>query len=1135
MEQDNSTQKTKSFGLSTLALNNKISVYILTALIVIAGIGIYITLPKELFPEISFPQVYVSTVYPGNSPKDIENLVTRPLEKELKSVDGLKTLKSTSVQDFSAIIVEFNTDVNIEDAVQDVKDAVDKAKKELPTDLNDDPQVIELNASEFPIMNINLSGDYSIDDLKNFGEYLKDEIELVNEIDKVQLKGALEREVSIEVDLHQMEQSQISFMDIEQAIANENLTIAGGDVLLGTSRRSIRTDGEFKSVKEIEDIIVKYQNNDIVYLRDIATVTDAYEEIDSYARLDGKPVVSLDVVKKSGENLLSATDAIGEIIEKAQKEQFPSDLRISITNDQSEQTRNQISNLENSIIMGVILVVLILLFFLGVRNALFVGIAIPLSMFLSFIVLSAMGLTMNLVVLFSLILALGMLVDNGIVTVENIYRLYEQGYSKYEAAKQGVGEVALPIISSTATTLAAFFPLLFWKDLMGEFMKFLPMTLIAVLTSSLFVALVINPVIAASFVKHEDYDKVNGKRLLIISAILVLLGFGLRFADYKALGSMFIVFAALGYLNAYVLKPTAKWFQEVALVKLESAYESTLRWSLAGWKPFLLFLGMIPLLFGSIIIYFASQPKTVFFPVNEPKYINVFIEAPQGTDILKTDSLSRTIEEQIFNILKPYEQDSIVSSVVANVGRGTNDPNEGPSMNQTPHKARITISFVEFRLRKGHSTRQIMRELTNQIVAPAGILIKVQKNNDGPPVGSPINLEITGENLDSLIQITERLKRDIDALAIPGIENLKMDIETGKPELILSVDRTSARSYGLSTAQIASTVRTALFGKEVSKFKDGEDDYPIQLRLERKYRYNISNLMNQRITFRNPANGRIVQVPISSVSSYENSTSVGSVKRKDQDRVITLLSGVEEGYNANDINKELKAFMSTYKLPAGYSYAFTGEQEQQADSMAFLMSALGIAVALITLILVSQFNSIVKPIIIVISVGLSLIGVFLGLAFTQMDFVVIMTGIGIVSLAGIVVNNAIVLIDYIDLLKTRKKEELSLPVDARLTNEDATEAVIIGGKTRLRPVLLTAITTVLGLIPLATGMNLDFIGLLASFEPDFYMGGDNAIFWGPMAWTVIFGLTFATFLTLIIVPVMYVLFERARKYLIPKK
>ena len=576
--------KSRNFGLTSLSLKNKTSVFILTILLTLFGLFSYKNMPKSLFPDIVMPTIMVQTMYPGNSPADIENLITRPIEKQIKSVKGIKNLSSNSVQDNSSIIVEFNTDVEVKSALQDVKDAVDKSKSDLPNDLDMDPMVMDIDFSEFPILNINLSGDYSLDDLKIYAEELQDQIESLSQISKVEITGLLDKEITIKTDLHQMENNKISFRDIEDAIGFENVSIASGDILLGESRRSVRTDAEFKSAKEIENIIVKREQGNIVYLKDIAEVSNGYEERESYARLDKKPVVSLNVIKKSGENLLVATDEIMKILDEAKTSQIlPQGLNISITNDQSEQTKMQLDNLENSIVFGVILVVLVLLFFLGLRNSLFVGLAIPLSMFISFVVLGGMGTTMNMVVLFALILALGMLVDNAIVVIENIHRLYnEEGLSRFEAAKKGVSEIAIAIISSTATTLAAFFPLLFWDDIMGEFMGYIPTTLIIVLGSSLFVALVINPVFASTFMKKDERKKPNINKQSKIVITLTILSILFYLIGKTFMGSLLLVFGILILLNTLVLTPVSYWFQDSLLAKLEIQYAKTLNWALQG-------------------------------------------------------------------------------------------------------------------------------------------------------------------------------------------------------------------------------------------------------------------------------------------------------------------------------------------------------------------------------------------------------------------------------------------------------------------------------------------------------------------------------------------------------------------------
>jgi multidrug efflux pump len=1115
-------QVIREFKLSSWALRNKNTVFLMMFILLGFGFYSYRSLPKELFPDLIWPTIYVQTMYPGNPPLDIENLITRPLEKEIESAKGVKEIRSTSTQDVSAIFVEFNTNIKIEDALQEVKDAVDKAKGELPDNLLTDPVVIDLDLSEFPIMNINLSGDYSINELKEYAEMLEDEIERVSEISKVDITGINEREVQINVDMHKLSVFELSFDDIENAIAFENISMSGGEIKLGGSRRSIRIIGEFTNPEEISDIIVKWENHDVVYMRDVAEVVYGFEEPRSFTRLDRHPVVSLQVIKKSGENLLNATDQVFEIIDRAvATKALPTNLNIEYTNDQSDMVRDQLSNLENSMIMGVIFVILVLFFFLGTRNSLFVGFAIPMSMFLSFMILGMMGSRINMIVLFALILALGMLVDNAIVVVENIYRFVDRGYSKLEAAKQAVGEIAIPIITSTATTLAAFFPLLFWDSIMGEFMKYLPLTLIIVLSSSLFVALVIIPVISSTFIKPGDQNpRPNRKKSLIVVGVLVVLSVLFYIGGNHTMGTLCAIFAIIGVLNIYVLNQAARWFQDIFLEKLENGYLKLISFALRKRNSFYFIAATFVMLILTTNLYFNSNPNVVNFPSSDPKYVNILADLPIGTDITATNEFMKILEEDVFSILEPH--DAVVKSVLTTIGAGARLENDINDLSEKMFRGLMTITFIEYELREGANTGDILSELNTKLLGKyPGVEMTIEKQNEGPPAGKPINLEIIGKEFDQLIFLADTLQAYLNSANIEGIEGLKIDLDLGKPEIIIDIDRDKARRFGLSTAQIASTIRTALFGKKVSDFKVGEDEYPIQLRLKDEYRYNLPALLNQMITFRSPATGKIVQVPISSVADITYTTTYGSVKRKDLERAVTIYSNVVEGYNATKINEQLKANMAFFDMPAGYTFKFTGEQEDQEESMAFLINALLIAISLITIILVSQFNSIIKPAIIIFSVIFSTIGVFAGLMISGMDFVVIMTGIGIVSLAGVVVNNAIVLIDYIDLLKRRRRKELGLNSGALLSVEDSIQCIVEAGKTRLRPVLLTAITTILGLFPLAIGMNFSFESFLATFDGQLYWGGDNVAFWGPISWTIIYGLTFATFLTLVIVPSMY--------------
>ncbi|MCW0483855.1 efflux RND transporter permease subunit [Gaoshiqia sediminis] len=1111
---DNADHIHRKFKPTYMAIKNKTTVYILSVLLVFFGMFSYKSMPRELFPEIVVPYIFIQTIYPGNSPVDIENFITRPIEKELKGMQGVKKVSSASYQDVSIIIVEFNTDVEIKTALQDTKDRVDKAKTELPDDLDSDPLVQDLDFAEFPIMNVNLSGDFSMRELKKFAENLQDEFEGLNEVSEAKIRGIDEREIQINVDPYKLDASELAFEDIVLAIQLENLTMGAGEFTSDEIRRVIRTEADYTNMDQIRNTIIKVNNSKPVYIRDIAEVVDDYKEKSTISRLDEKPVVTLSVTKKSGQNILAATDKIRDVIASQQESGYlPKNLDVRITDDNSFYIRNQIANLENSIILGMILVIFVLFLFLGFRNALFSGLSIPMSMFLSFVILQQMGISMNNMVLFSLILALGMLVDNSIVVVENVYRLHSKGYSLLHATQRGVSEIAFPIISSTLTTLAAFFPLILWEGIMGEFMKILPETLIIVLASSLFVALVLTPPFIATFMKIEDIArKANKKKVLRNAGILAAVSLPFYVLGVYWLANILMAIALLILLNLVALRQLARWFQNKFLVWVEGLYEKQLRQALTGKMPLVYFFGTILLLIGSLTYFGLSQPKVIFFPQTDPQTVYVTMELPLGTSIERTDQVSLEVETIVKKTLEPY--DHIVKSVTTNVGNGKGGLFENSA---SPNKSLTSISFEEYKLRGGISTSDIMKELADNLNGFVGAKIYVEKEDDGPPVGAPINIEVAGDEFDQLLKITDDVIKRIDDDRIAGIEGLKMDIDINQPEMLVKIDREKARLYQLSTTAIALGLRNALYGADAGDYKEGEDEYDIYVRLDEKYRNDVSTLMNQRLLVEGN------KIPISAVASFEYSTTYDKINRIDNKRVITISSNVIEGFNANEINARVRQVLADYEIPLGYTISFTGEQQEQAESSSFLMFALLVALALITLILVTQFNSFIRPLIIMTTVLFSTIGVFLGLAIFNMEFVVIMTGIGIISLAGIVVNNGIVLVDYIDLLRDRKREEMGLSEKAFLHVDDEIACLVNAGKTRLRPVLLTAITTVLGLIPLAIGLNFDFFALFTRFNPEISMGGETVAFWGPMSWTVIFGLTFATFLTLVISPVMYML------------
>lgn len=1105
---------TRKFKPTYLSLKNKTTVYIFTVLLVFFGLFSYNQMPREAFPEIVVPYIFVQTVYPGNSPVDIENLITRPIEQELKGLKGIKKVTSASYQDVSTVFVEFNTDVTIKQALQDTKDRVDKAKSELPDDLPSEPMVMDFDLSEFPILNVNISGDFSMRELKEYAEVLQEEFESFKEISEANIRGVEEREIQINVDPYQLDAVGLTFDDIAFAIQSENITMGAGEFNADQTRRVIRTEADYKSMEQIANTIIKVNMGKPVYIRDVAEVIDGYKERSTIARLDNKPVVTLSVTKKSGENILDASENTIAAIDRLKKNgQIPKSLEVVVTDDMTTYIENTIQNLENSIILGMILVTFVLFLFLGFRNALFAGLAIPLSMFLSFVILQQTGITLNSMVLYALILALGMLVDNAIVVVENVYRLYTSGYSRMAATKKGVSEIAFPIISSTLTTLAAFFPLLAWQGMIGQFMSILPKTLIVVLASSLFVALILNPPFIAGFMRVDDINKrARFRKTFKIAGILVVVAALFYLAKIYLAGNILATIALIMMLNYLALRPLARWFQNKFLVWLENIYTRQLRHALKGPWPYIYFFGTVVLLIFSMIFYFGRDPKVVFFPETEPQTVYVTMELPLGTSLEKTDEVSREVENIIKETVEPV--DPIVKSVTTNVGVGKGGMFDNES---SPNKSLTSISFVEYSERGGVNTSKVMQQIAQNLDGFIGAKIFVEKEENGPPTGAPISIDVSGNEFDTLVQITDDFIHMIEDDNIQGIDELKLNINTNQPEMLVQVDREKARLYELSTRDIASAFRNSVYGYEASKFKDGEDEYDIFIRLEEQYRNDVSTLMNQKIQVEGNS------IPISSVADFQYSTTYDKISRIDNKRVITISSGVVEGYNANEINERIRQLLQDYDVPEGYKYEFTGEQQEQAESMEFLLFAMLIAVALILLIMVTQFNSFIRPLIIIATVIFSTIGVFLGLGIFQMEFVVIMTGIGIISLAGIVVNNGIVLVDYIDLTRTRKKKELGIHEKGFLPKEAQVDALVEAGRTRLRPVMLTAITTVLGLLPLAVGLNFNFLTLYTSFDPQFSVGGESVAFWGPMSWTVIFGLTFATFLTLLLSPVMYLI------------
>ncbi|MFN4886339.1 MAG: efflux RND transporter permease subunit [Bacteroidota bacterium] len=1107
-------EKFKEFKPTSWAIDNKTTIYLLTVFITLAGMLSYNSIPKEQFPDIVIPTIYVSTVYPGAAPKDVENLVSKNIEKQIKSIAGVKKVKSTSIQDFSSVVVEFNTDVDVPTAKQKVKDAVDKAKKDLPQDLPADPNVMEVEFSEMPILFVNIAGNYDLDELKKYAEILQDRIEGMKEITRVDMVGALEREIQVNVDLYQANMAKISLQDIERSLNYENMTISGGAVEIDDMKRTLSVNGEFNNIEEIKNIVIIGQTGAKLYLKDIAEVVDGHKTQESYGRLDKKNVITLNVIKRGGENLINASDEIHKIIEELKKEQFPEDLSVVVTGDQSRTTRITLHDLINTIIIGFVLVTLILMFFMGATNAIFVGLSVPLSMFIAFLVLPGIDFTMNMIVLFAFLLGLGIVVDDAIVVIENTHRIYDNGKVPIKiAAKKAAGEIFLPVLSGTATTLAPFVPLAFWGGVIGKFMMYLPITLIITLTASLVVAYIINPVFAVDFMKpHEHKKAINFKKLGITSVIMVVIA-AVGYASGNVGFGNFAIFMLLVYLvYRFILKRAIEKFQHSIWPRFQNFYARFL--TLVLKRPRTIFVGMLVLLVVSIGVTMVRSPKVVFFPKAEPNFVYVYASLPVGTKAEATDSVAKIIEDRIYGVIG--ENNPMVESVITNIAVGANESQDDRA--PYSHKAKVGVAFVEFSKRNGQSTTEYLEKIRAAVQGIPGVEISVDQEQSGPPTAKPINIEISGENFEDLIQASVDLKNYLDAQRVPGVEELKSDLQRNKPEIIIDVDRERCNREGLSMAQVGIEIRKAIFGIDnPTSFRDDEDEYPIQIRLKEEQRNNLEEIKNIPITFRDMTMmGQVRQVPISAFADVKYSSTYAGIKRKNQKRVVTLSSNVMSGFNPNEVANQIKEKAAAFdNLPKGVTVNLTGEQEEQAETASFLGTALMISMALIILILIMQFNSIGRTVLIMSEILFSVIGVLIGLAIFEMDISIVMTGVGIVALAGIVVRNGILLVEFTDIL--RKDGYELIP------------AIIEAGRVRMTPVLLTATATILGMIPLAVGFNIDFVSMFTELDPKIYFGGDSVAFWGPLSWTIVFGLSFATVITLILVPVMYLLSERTKE------
>lgn len=1135
------SEKFKQFRPTSWAVDNRTAIYIIAILITLYGVMKFNSMPKEQFPDIVVPTISITTVYAGNSPKDIENLVTRPIEKQLKGISGAKVnkIQSTSQADYSLIVVEFDTDVKTDIAKQKVKDAIDRAKTDLPTDLTSQPEAQEFAFSEMPIMFVNISGDYDGIKLKAFADKMQDRFEELSEVTRAEIVGAPEREIQVNADPYKMATARITFNDIENAISRENHDITGGLIETGNMKRTLKIKGQFVSALDLQDIVVRSSaQGATVYLRDIAELKDTIKEKDSYARLDGKNVVTLNIVKRAGENLINCADKVKGIVAEMQKnEELPKDLHVEFTGDTSKQTKTSFNDLINTIIIGFILVLIILMFFMGVTNAFFVALSVPLSVFVAFLFLPVAdyivgtSVTLNFIVLFGLLFGLGIIVDDAIVVIENTHRIYNNGKVPIvRSAKEAAGEVFVPVLAGTATTLAPFFPLLFWKGLIGKFMIYLPTILILTLAASLIVAFIFNPVFAVSFMKPEgrEYEKPKAaifrNKWFIVFAVMGIL---LHLPGQHGMANFFLLLAILMVFNSYLLNDIIHSFQNKVLPKLMNSYEKLLRWILVGKRPvwafvslFGVFIIALGLLMASIT---AGRTKSTFFPSGDPNFVYVYLKMPVGTDVKYTDSVLHLLEHRVEKVLekeKPGVPGGIVESIITNVAVNANNPRDNNRSVQS-NLGRIQVSFVEYEKRHGKSTMPFKEEIRKVVQGIPGASVEVAQEDGGPPTDPPVNIEVIGDNFENISSVALRLYNFLDTNRVFGVENLQPDVDLNNPEITINVDREKAMIEGLSTGQIGMEIRTAVFGKEVSKIKDGEDEYKIQLRYQDLVRKNITDLMNMRITFMDMNTQQVKSIPLSSVARVDYTNTTGGVKRKNIRRTIQLQSNVLDPTMVGKVNADLLVKINEFKekeagkIPSDVTIRQSGQSEQEKETQTFLGTAFAIAIGLIFLILVLQFNSMSKPFIVITEIFFSIIGVLLGYAITGMTIATIMLLVGIVGLAGIVIKNGILIIEFTDELRGRGMR--------------TREAAVQAGRIRIIPVLLTAVATILGLLPLAVGFNIDFVGLFTHLRPNIFFGGDSVVFWGPLSWTIIFGLIFSFFLTLVMVPSMYLIAERLKR------
>ncbi len=1013
------------------AIRSSRTVILLLVFILFWGSIAYINMPKESDPDVAIPIIYVSMTHEGISPSDAERLLVRPVEKELRVIEGVKEMTSIAGEGFASVMLEFDAGFDSDTALRDVIQKVDIAKAELPQQ-TDEPIVNEVNIALFPILVVALAGDVPERTLLTLARRLKDSIESIPEVLKVEIGGKREEVVEIIVEPLRVESYQLSYEEIFQFFSRNNILVAAGALDSGQGRFNVKVPGVFESLQNILDLPVKADGDHVVTLKDIAEVRRTFKDATTFARINGQPALSLEISKRIGTNIIDTIEKVRYIVNQT-KQQLPENVKISLIQDKSNDVRTILKDLQNNVLSAIILVFIVIVAALGLPTALLVGIAIPGSFLLGILALANMGVTLNIVVLFSLILASGMLIDGAIIVTEFADRKMSEGASRFEAYSLAAKRMALPIIGSTSTTLAVFMPLLFWPGVIGEFMRYLPMTILATLVASLFVALIFMPTLGTlvgvpSSLKvtnhdHAPLDSIGGITGVYVRMMRVLLHF-----------------------------------------------------------PLLILFLSIFMLIGVNTLYAHYGKGLEFFPDVEPQNAVVHVRTRGDLSVLERDTVVKQVEQQILALQNEKQEFKSIYTLSGILDGGERElPSDAIGM--------IQLEFADWQQHRPAS--QILTEVRQRVAHIAGVIIEVRKEDGGPTEGKPIQIQVSSIYPDQLLAATDKLAKGLEQL------NGLVDIEDNRPlagiDWTIKVDREQASRFNADISTVGNAVQLVTNGIFVGEYRpnDADEELDIRVRFPEQDRH-LEKLDQLRIVTPQGT------VPISLFIERVSQPKIGTIKRSDEKRVYTVQTDVAEGMLVNDKLIEIRQWLKEQKFPDTVNLTFKGEDQEQREAEVFLSKAFGIAIFIIMIILVAQFNSFYQTILILSAVILSTIGVLIGLLIMQQPFGIVMCGIGVIALAGIVVNNNIVLIDTFNLYYR--------------AGMSAEEAILRTCAQRLRPVFLTTTTTILGLLPMVLSMNIDLVTREVTF------GAPSTQWWVQLSTSIAGGLAFATLLTLILTP-----------------